>query len=358
MLKGRDSRPAFEFLKKNAPLVANIDSLSTPLPYKINGTPFNLLNDDSVPVLANGSNSQNSFSRDSEEISEAGNTFKELIQIISTMTRIKDIESHPIVIRFRTSKYELRLSQKSMFALKRYLAKNGHVLIIQALHVWFHIEIFTEDGLTTESSSIFEALLEDCGLENPCGMKKNSGKFKKVVNMGCPNCYDDIQKTLDLKKEDLKTTKRYRTRITLPAPSRFFQNPTKSELLQYSIHQMIPYSFPFKVYNVINSDNKLTSADLDPNGCHIAAGFEDSVITLYSVKRNIYYGRKPYETFRDRMCLWNTGNCSRSDESSSSSSDEESSSSSLQNFPISKRQISKKERWRSFMEKRCTENIL
>lgn len=356
MLKGRDSRPAFEFLKKNAPLVANIDSLSTPLPYKINGTPFNLLNDDSGPILANGSNSQNSFSHDSEEISEAGNTFKELIQTISTITRIKDIENHPIVIRFRTAKYELKLSQKSMFALKRYLAKNGHVLIIQALHVWFHIEIFNEEGLTTESSEIFETLLTDCGLGNPCGGKRCSGKLKKVVNMGCPTCYDEIQKTLDIKTEDLKTRKRFRTKITLPLPSRYYQNPTKSEHLQYSIQKMIPYNLPFKVFNVINSDNKLTSADLDPNGCHIAAGFEDSVITLYSVKRNLYYGRKPYETFREKICLWNTGNCSRSDESSSSSSDEESTT--LQNFPISKRQITKKERWRSFMEKRCTENIL
>lgn len=356
MLKGRDSRPAFEFLKKNAPLVANIDSLSTPLPYKINGTPFNLINDDTVPILANGSNSQNSFSRDSEEISEAGNTFKELIQIISTMTRIKDIELHSIVVRFRTSKYELRLSQKSMFALKRYLAKNGHVLIIQALHVWFHIEIYTGEGSNTESTSIFESLLEDCGLDVPCGKKKCSGKLKKIVNMGCPNCYDDIQKTLHIKKEDLKSQTKYRTKITLPMPSRYFENPTKSELLQYSVHQMAPYSFPFKVYNVINSDNKLTSADLDASGCHIAAGFEDSLITLYSVKRNIYYGRKPYETFRDRICFWNTGNCSRSDDSSSSSSDDETMNS--EHFPISKRQISKKERWKSFMEKRCTENIL
>lgn len=59
--------------------------------------------------------------------------------------------------------------------------------------------------------------------------------------------------------------------------------------------------------------------------CHLAAGFEDSTIMLWSLNGYENYGRKPYQMFDDRLCKWSINNCNRylTDDLSDYSSDDE-----------------------------------
>lgn len=70
----------------------------------------------------------------------------------------------------------------------------------------------------------------------------------------------------------------------------------------------------------------LSSVNIDKNFCHLAAGFEDSKIVLWSLNSSENYGRKPYRLFEDRLCKWSINNCNRlliDDFSDFSSDDEE-----------------------------------
>lgn len=43
----------------------------------------------------------------------------------------------------------------------------------------------------------------------------------------------------------------------------------------------------------------------------MAAGFEDSTVVLWSLNGYENYGRKPFQSFDDRLCQWSINNCSR-----------------------------------------------
>lgn len=55
---------------------------------------------------------------------------------------------------FRSCKYDITLSQDALNMLKAYLSKNGHVLLIQVLQTWFHIDI-NNDPNKNNAVSIF-----------------------------------------------------------------------------------------------------------------------------------------------------------------------------------------------------------
>lgn len=70
----------------------------------------------------------------------------------------------------------------------------------------------------------------------------------------------------------------------------------------------------------------LCTASTDKKLCHLAAGFEDSTIVLWSINGFENYGHKPFQTFDDRLCQWSINNCNRmltDDLSDYDSSDEE-----------------------------------
>jgi hypothetical protein len=55
----------------------------------------------------------------------------------------------------------------------------------------------------------------------------------------------------------------------------------------------------------------LCAASTDKQLCHLAAGFEDSTIVLWSINGFENYGHKPFQTFDDRLCQWSINNCNR-----------------------------------------------
>lgn len=43
----------------------------------------------------------------------------------------------------------------------------------------------------------------------------------------------------------------------------------------------------------------------------MAAGFENSTVVLWSLNGYENYGRKPFQSFDDRLCQWSINNCNR-----------------------------------------------
>lgn len=77
--------------------------------------------------------------------------------------------------------------------------------------------------------------------------------------------------------------------------------------------------------DLMNFSLSLSAASVDKQLCHIAAGFEDSSIVLWSLNGYENYGRKPFQSFHDRLCKWSINNCNRtlSDDLSDYECDEE-----------------------------------
>ena len=55
----------------------------------------------------------------------------------------------------------------------------------------------------------------------------------------------------------------------------------------------------------------LCTASVDKQLCHMVAGFEDSTVVLWSLNGYENYGRKPFQSFDDRLCQWSINNCNR-----------------------------------------------
>jgi hypothetical protein len=62
---------------------------------------------------------------------------------------------------------------------------------------------------------------------------------------------------------------------------------------------------------ILNSHSSLCTASVDKQLCHMAAGFEDSTVVLWSLKGYDNFGRKPFQTFDERLCQWSINNCNR-----------------------------------------------
>lgn len=69
----------------------------------------------------------------------------------------------------------------------------------------------------------------------------------------------------------------------------------------------------------------LCTASVDKQLCHMAAGFEDSNVVLWSLNGYENYGRKPFQSLDDRLCQWSINNINRTltDDLSDCESEEE-----------------------------------
>ncbi|XP_050349504.1 TAF5-like RNA polymerase II p300/CBP-associated factor-associated factor 65 kDa subunit 5L isoform X1 [Nymphalis io] len=74
----------------------------------------------------------------------------QLLDDIGTVYTLQEVESRPSIAAFRSCKYDIYLSQDALNMLKTYLAKHGHVLLIQVFQTWFHIDINNENRKNPE----------------------------------------------------------------------------------------------------------------------------------------------------------------------------------------------------------------
>lgn len=167
MLKGKDWRPAHEFLRKYSSLVGVIQEIPS---QKVNGSDPNSIMPHQITFLQNYTPSnfhRISFQRlpstskhlplqlsqisvDEQKLS----VFRELITNLSSIRRLEDVKDNKFIINFRSCKFKVQLAKKSLAVLNNYLSKHGHVLIIQILHVWFSMDLYElKEAIIEENSS-------------------------------------------------------------------------------------------------------------------------------------------------------------------------------------------------------------
>ncbi|XP_055527599.1 uncharacterized protein LOC129720183 [Wyeomyia smithii] len=476
MLKGRDWRPAIEFLRKHAPLLGRIEPSSAPtgnspliMNQKINGTvedqqtggiPAATVQHAAI-VYSTSTTAVATVSTDAAALKLE--SFKQLISKLSQVTRIQDLENDQLTLQFRSCQYEIRLCQAAVTALRRYLAKYGHSLILQILRNWFYFDTSDDKDFSDYSPDMVapkqskkprlvaangselingSIAMELDGADAPepeynFSEHTESENIKYLLRNGFSHsfmCYKIRQlsaesfeadgsglenrgrsaelSTMDMDDDDDEddTTGYMPSLEDLPAKLEdgsfpdgnephladdiggLFRKMTSVERLRKlreCQQKLSQYQAPLCIYQVENVDERLTSVAIDPDSCHLASGFEDSSILIWSVSRSTQLGHKPYATLRDRRCSWNVTSCdsrfseddeedgdndfSMRTEETTSEYESAGNSSGLRNLfctksraeierlnkllPVYSRRQSKRERWKHFMERRCSENV-
>lgn len=160
MLKGKEWKPAHEFLRKYSSLLGTFQEIP---PQKVNGTDPSTLTPHQIHFLPHSNNpsSQMRFASTSKQIQIAQLTieeqklslFREIVTNLSSVRRLEDTKDNKMIINFRSCKYKAQLSRKSLAILNKYLEKHGHVLIIQVFHVWFSWDLYELHEDSNDSSS-------------------------------------------------------------------------------------------------------------------------------------------------------------------------------------------------------------
>ncbi|XP_011864698.1 PREDICTED: TAF5-like RNA polymerase II p300/CBP-associated factor-associated factor 65 kDa subunit 5L [Vollenhovia emeryi] len=71
-------------------------------------------------------------------------TEKDFLEELSSVFSVQDIELRPLVKAFRTRKYKVDLSESSHICLRQYLAKYGHIILMQIINT--HITIIIKEN--------------------------------------------------------------------------------------------------------------------------------------------------------------------------------------------------------------------
>lgn len=214
-----------DFLKKFAHLVGPIDCLTSNLPNKVNGKNVPVVSEDAATsTTVPSSSTQITFLREPEnEPNNPQEFFKELIQALSSCLRIDELDAMDITRNFHYSKHELELSLNSVYALKNYLIRNGHVMVLHILQTWFAIEI--SDTKNGDQLSDNEMLVAADHIQEPEVI------FKKPLP--APGTHN-----------------------VAAAPVEERQINVKLKSLRTAVRQMNTHEKPMRVFNVLNSDNR------------------------------------------------------------------------------------------------------
>jgi hypothetical protein len=167
MLKGKEWRPAHEFLRKYACLVGIVQDTTQ---QRVNGTDPAQLAPQPIHFLPIINPQQNSHQTSQHHHNRTSKhppqllqlsiddqkliMFRELIANLSCVRRLEDVKDNKLIGSFRSCKYKARLANKTLSMLNKYLSKHGHVLLIQNLHVWFAMDLYElHDDLLADGSS-------------------------------------------------------------------------------------------------------------------------------------------------------------------------------------------------------------
>ncbi|XP_040167954.1 uncharacterized protein LOC120902923 [Anopheles arabiensis] len=495
MLKGRDWRPAAEFLRKHAPLVGKVEPSagppgSSPLlllnQQKINGTidsaPLGAEMGPFGPAAAAVHSSAIVFGPGRSTDSTRVETYRRLIQKLSQITRFQDCESEPLFVQFRSCQTQLRLRSASIAAMRQYLAKYGHSLILQTLRTWFCFDTADDKNFVDFRPDMTSAVVQAGSIERSA--PRSSSSNGQLNGTSVPMEVDEgatpaqlrpaVEPEYDFTEHTERENERYlllngfnarylRYKLLdaengVPANDRLggttllgedddedeydscmkdtqaaesgiaeqqqqqqqqdgsvtggvemdgmfprMSSQERLRRLKESAERLSVYQRPLCVYSLENVGHQLTSVAIDPGCCHVASGFEDSTIMLWSTNRSTQMGRKPYASWRDRQCCWNVTSCdsrfSESDESDDEYGDDgadgagrgddhrpehriagedrhRDGTSLLEDgidsmfdlktrkdiermnklLPPHKRRLTKRERWKQFLDHRCLEN--
>ncbi|CAG5088320.1 Similar to Taf5l: TAF5-like RNA polymerase II p300/CBP-associated factor-associated factor 65 kDa subunit 5L (Mus musculus) [Cotesia congregata] len=98
---------------------------------------------------------------------------KNFLDELSCVFSIQDAESKPIVNAFKIRKYRVDMSDESHNALQKYLAKHGHVIIMQIINIHVTINIKIENMMEEEEENDSGSKFGDININGH--MEQNAG---------------------------------------------------------------------------------------------------------------------------------------------------------------------------------------
>ncbi|XP_063705048.1 transcription initiation factor TFIID subunit 5 [Culicoides brevitarsis] len=327
MLKGRDWKPAIEFLKKYANILGTLEPSAATQFTKVNGT----MEETAANVVPLA------YSVDQENPDLAA--FRQLVTTLSSITCIQDIENDIQAAHFRSCKYQIRMSDRTLLALRRYLSKDAHVLILQILQIW--IDIDTSDDKSSEA--------EDEPAPDDSGSILHHNSLNGFSSSALDDLHEtDISKFTNLLASPKPATKRDEPKD--PTETEYSQKPmdvdqasssagagaatllgdetkalaaTRLQNLAGITEKVAAHQLPMQVFAVQNANEVLCTGNLDAMNCHFACGLEDAGVMLWSSDGSEQAGRKPYGKSTTRQCGWHVTSVQDPEDEMSSDDEEE-----------------------------------
>ncbi|XP_075976048.1 will decrease acetylation [Anticarsia gemmatalis] len=246
MLRGGQGGPAQMFLKRHSATLPQKD-LSYHQPIDGN-LPSALYRPNSLEQLFN---SLQNGTIDNETPEK--DYMNQILDDIGSIYTLQEVETRPSIAAFRSCKYDINLSQDALNMLKAYLAKHGHVLLIQVLQTWFHIDINNDPN------------------------KKNADDDEEEMD-------DEINVTLTTSGEKNTDTNDIFAECNGHAEYQGIDKDLQD--LQEAIRGVRESTAPLKLYKIAAPDAHLVCAKTDQYCNILCGGFSNSEIILWDLGQN------------------------------------------------------------------------
>lgn len=350
MLKGRDWKPAIEFLKKYSSILGAVEPSASSQFTKVNGT-IEETAANVIPIT---------YAHEQENADLVA--FRQLVTTLSGITCIQEIENDIQAANFRSCKYQIRMADRTLLALRRYLSKDAHVLILQILQIWIDIDTTDDKSSEAEEATPTDVTLLHHSNSSLNGFSSNLddinetdiSKFTNLLASPKP-----AKREEHARDEDFSSLKMHVTMEIDPSCSSMLDEAkalamTRLQNLTAINEKIIAHQIPMQVFSVQNVQDVLCTGNLDTNNCHFACGLEDSSVMLWSGDNSLQTGRKPYGKSHTRQCEWHVTSINELEDDVSSEEDEEIVGTQQKRL----RQLRKTYGRDRFMGKRCQQNIL
>lgn len=347
MLKGRDWKPAIEFLKKYASVLGSVEPTAPNQFTKVNGT----MEETAANVIP--------ISYAEEQENQDLVAFRQLVTTLSSITCIQDVENDIQTANFRSCKYQIRLTDRTMRALRRYLSKDAHVLILQILQIW--IDIDTVDDKSSEAEEEEVPVVDETILDHSSSSLNGFSTNLNDIHETDINKFTNLLASPKPAKREEPPIPREEEKIpsgmevdSTSATNSMLLDETKAfaitrlQNLNAITDKVNAHQMPMQVFAVQNASDMLCTGNLDTTNCHFACGLEDSSVMLWSTDHSIQTGRKPFGKSRMRACEWHV--TSLNDDSDAEDLSEEDL---IRGQKRTRRRLKEQ-----FMEKRCSQNVL
>lgn len=280
MLKGREWRPAHDFLRKFSCLVGHVQEISQ---QKVNGSDTNLLVvPQTIHFLPQSSSSsasqsqQNIYNRitpstskhQAPHISQLNLDeqkllmFRELISNLSYLKRLEDVKDNKLILNFRSCKYKVKISNKTLSVLNKYLSKHSHVLLIQILHLWFNMDLYDlNDDFNDDSSSSSSS--SSSSQNNYDTIHRNSSSKSNIDRYTDPSYCDTLDKDIKfnvnsgLQYEKSALNRCDDNSMDILYGSSSTSSNIKIKRLRECLHRVdSKYHKPIRIFNINYTDNR------------------------------------------------------------------------------------------------------
>ncbi|XP_013100977.2 TAF5-like RNA polymerase II p300/CBP-associated factor-associated factor 65 kDa subunit 5L [Stomoxys calcitrans] len=300
LIKGRETKAAVDFLRKYSHLVAAVDTYEAPFPTKINGcsVPSTDMNMESGWQHLNIRFAREAFAEDDVEL----DFFMKLIQKLSACQKLETLEQDAEVAQYRSSKYEIHTSEAVVNALKAFLEKRGHVLILNLIYTWIHVHIIDNEVKQLAEDTLFMPTEET--------QDENDDEMTLVKPKSHTSSSERNTNKRPAEEPAVGDSQQIKTEIDANETKDVLHNVKDCmKTLKESREQMFknPLEFP-RIVKIADKNQGLTSACMDPLECHLVAGFNNSVIQLWELNQHSTRGKNLYERLTTSHCRWNLNN--------------------------------------------------